>query len=466
MAWIIRDGYLTNTLFPAMPERPYEPEYPMLGWRIKSGVNSGYPYFELAPTLLPIITPVEQNPYICIYDMKTDKTFFEGNGLAILRPTKCEITEILNGEYSLSMTHPIDAEGRWRFIKEYNIIKALGQLFTILQVEWHWTGRDCGEVTVYAEHIFYQLSDPWIFPENYGDTPPKFEHAQDVLAHAQSVMYYHPLDEGQVNYAFEWQNETDMTYDTPYVYTNTEGRSFLDVIMGNSGILAAKGGELYRDNFHFSIKPTMENARTDAFDIRLGLNERGITKKVDLSTFCSYFRCVDNFGGWVAWAWNPASFTIAQFPHHVIRSCNVTMSEEEYDFDITDQTATTKFRENCYPVICYEIDLADVRRNPDYAEHNPNFEYRPGNTGRLCDEEAGLNVTIKITETTTDAITGDVIKVTFGSRRSFNRSGDYPVIIGDEPPAPVGEIPLQDADGFFMYDADGYRMVEAMDDGE
>ena len=466
MGWVISGGVLTNTNFPEMPQNTYAPEYPILGWRVEAGKNSGFPFFKLAPTVLPITVPVEQNQYICIYDMMTDAPLFEGNGLAILRPTKCEITEILNDEYSLTMTHPIDSEGRWRYIKERNIVKALGQLFTIMQVEWHWTGRDSGEVTVFAEHIFYQLGDPWIFPEDYGDSPPQCYDATTVLAIAESGMYYH-AEPGQMNYNYDWRGDgettgTSMTYDDPYLYTNDEGRTFLDVIMGSSGILAVKGGELYRDNFYFSIRETMEFAKTDAFDIRLGLNERGITAKVDLSTFCSYFRCIDNFGGWFAWAWKPDTFILTQFPHHVIRSCNITFDEDKYNFDLVGQKATEEFKKNCYPVICYEIDIADVRRNPDYKENNPNFEYRPGNTGRLYDTRLGAGFTIKITETTTDAITGDVIKVVFGARRSFTRSADYPIIIDGAPEIDSAGVAVRDADGAFCYDADGKRIVQTM----
>ncbi|MFR0881375.1 MAG: hypothetical protein ACLSGN_07875 [Oscillospiraceae bacterium] len=72
---------------------------------------------------------VKQYPYICVY--ASNETDFSHNGLRILCPTSCTITETLNGEYSLELTHPYDEWGNWQFLIEHNIIKAQGQLFRI-----------------------------------------------------------------------------------------------------------------------------------------------------------------------------------------------------------------------------------------------------------------------------------------------------------------------------------------------
>ena len=67
--------------------------------------------------------------YISVF--APDETDFSHNGLRILVPTSCEITEVLNGEYSLTITHPHDEWGNWKYIRENYIIKAQGQLFRI-----------------------------------------------------------------------------------------------------------------------------------------------------------------------------------------------------------------------------------------------------------------------------------------------------------------------------------------------
>lgn len=59
---------------------------------------------------------------ICIYP--SDCTDFSNNGLGSLDPSSCEVTETLNGEYELTLVHPIDEIGKWRRLAVDRIIKA------------------------------------------------------------------------------------------------------------------------------------------------------------------------------------------------------------------------------------------------------------------------------------------------------------------------------------------------------
>lgn len=59
---------------------------------------------------------------ICVYP--ADCTDYTTNGLCILQPTTCEVTETLNGEWELSMLHPLDDRDRWTYLQVGCIIKA------------------------------------------------------------------------------------------------------------------------------------------------------------------------------------------------------------------------------------------------------------------------------------------------------------------------------------------------------
>ncbi len=59
---------------------------------------------------------------ICVY--APDCTDFTGNGLTVLQPLVCEVTETLNGEWELSLEHLIDERGKWSVLQTGNIIKA------------------------------------------------------------------------------------------------------------------------------------------------------------------------------------------------------------------------------------------------------------------------------------------------------------------------------------------------------
>ena len=56
---------------------------------------------------------------ICVYDAAC--TDFSNNGLGSINPSSCQVTETLNGEYELTVIHPIDEIGKWQRLVEGNI---------------------------------------------------------------------------------------------------------------------------------------------------------------------------------------------------------------------------------------------------------------------------------------------------------------------------------------------------------
>lgn len=430
--------------------------YPLYLWRIEDGKNNGYPFFLLQPPPAPVpVLPVKQLPYICIYDMDTDKPDFAGNGLAVLCPTSCDVTHILNGEYSLTLVHPIDPYGKSEHIREENIIKALGQLFTIKSVWWDFSGTNSGTVTVYAEHISYQLNDPWIFPFS---EPFESTSAKTIMQEAMERSYYH-YESGQHIFGFEL--DSDMVYDTPYTFTCTDGRTVIDVILGSGGLIEVNGGSLYRDNFYLSLNAAMKNAKTNAFDIRLGRNATGISRTVDLSTFCTYYRAYDQYGGSVSWAWVAQGAIRTQFPHHIVRSKNYNYPYDDYEqvWKQLQQDAAADFHKNCQPVIAYEMDMVELSRCPDFQELNPDFDYTVGNSGTVFDPYLGQPVTLTVTGTVQDAITGKWLKVNYGALQSFTRPASYPAIPDPEAQYQGGVIPVRDSQGVFCFDANNVQIV-------
>ena len=58
---------------------------------------------------------------ICVFD--AGNTNFEGNGNAILIPTESKAKMVAGGNYDLTMTHPIDPEGKWKHLLPGAIIR-------------------------------------------------------------------------------------------------------------------------------------------------------------------------------------------------------------------------------------------------------------------------------------------------------------------------------------------------------
>ncbi len=59
---------------------------------------------------------------ICVYESTC--TDFSSNGMGVVTPESCTVTETLNGEWELTLVHPIDAQGKWGRLIEGSILRA------------------------------------------------------------------------------------------------------------------------------------------------------------------------------------------------------------------------------------------------------------------------------------------------------------------------------------------------------
>ena len=415
-------------------------------------INGGYPYI---PVMLDLprleLRPVDQLPYITIFDIMTPQTGFDGNGLAILEPTACEVHEELNGAWTFNMEHPVDAEGKWQYIQLRNILKINGQLFTILSVETDWTNNS-GKIRCSGEHIFYQMADSWIFP---GDVISGVT-GQGFLVALKARTESFGTTGTPLIYDFQGSSDITVPSDGQFLKDVGEGCTPIDALIGGDGMIDqvdSGSAELYRDNFTYSINERMENALDNAFDIRIGRDLQGINRTIDTTNFVSYMRGYDKYGNWFSISWNLTDFLQRSFPHHVIRSKNFDTEwyGAGWGWAPVAKKTTAFFKRNCKPIIGYEIDLEDVRNNPDF-EMMSSERLKVGDQGTLYDDRLGGNLTIKISGTVYDAVHDKVTHITIGDRASFSAPAASTVDV--EPEVVGGELYIQDADGSFIADAD------------
>ncbi len=411
-AWnIIDGGYPFLTTHHAAKPVVFTEPYPTWMWKVVVD-DETQSQSEDYPVLLyerPIITtPVHQHPYICVYDMLTPQDKFDTNGLRILSPTSCPVTQEENGGYDIVLEHPIDGEGAWKFLVELNILKVLGQLYTIYRVVSKFDGNK-GSITAYASHISYQLADRWIYGSKIESSDG--QHAiEQILAASESHG-----GEGRHEYTFTGSSDIEQPFAaelseiTPIAaLIGTDSKSFINQM----------GGELYRDNFRFSINKTMEGAKEDAFYISVGYNLTGIERDVDYSDFCTYFRAYDNFGNRWAVSYTPT----AKFAHNVVRS--KTFKYDEPNKEQLAKDGAAYFETVKEPKITYKINIRDLRNNPDYKQFENIGRYKVGDWGWIYDERLGIRTKQKVIKTVTDGLTGEVIELTFGN---FERSLTRPV---------------------------------------
>ena len=460
--------YPDNPEFLPMPTCLEDEPLALWAFRQDDMVNRGYPYLILFPDLIRLeLNPVRQREYICVYDMLSEKQAFLTNGLEILNPTSAVIHEVLNGEYSLTLTHPIDEDGKWRYIRESNIIKCQGQLFTIKRCEWSHSSECSGTVTAYCEHIFYQLADAWIysgFDYGYDSTDtPTFAYCINAI---NSIMdRYVTLDPaGSYRYDYDWSSNWEWGASGWTLFVDGGGTTPIELLIGSGGILDQKGGELYRNNFHFSINERMEAAEDNAFDLRFGENMSGFRRTIDTSTLALHFRLDDQRShAFVAVSYADQSFPFFQFPHNVVRSDTVQYEEEWYERWFSGelgentfwarmfQDLFARYKNTSTPIICYEIDVKDLKNV--YPELTNHYHYKVGNTGRIIDTLIMGSVTLKITETEVDGITGECTRIVIGSKNSFTRGAGYPLELNTQPAQMSYELALFDSRGKALFDS-------------
>ena len=392
--------------------------------------TNGYPHGDsmpYAPARKPIVSPVPQREYVIIYDKNTAQDDFNNNGMAVLEPISCTVTENFNADWTVTLEHPIDRNQKWKYIKEFNILKVLGQLFTIKKIEHSWSGNS-GKVTAYAEHIFYQLNDRWIFKGADIYAESGYWLIRSILEHSDTKH-----QSGHISYNFNFYsditNETvdfDMSTIAYYKWNPLQNAMTpVEMLLGSDGFTANFGGDLYRDNFYFSLNEHMEHHLENSFDIHVGLNLHGIRRTVDTAELCTHFTAYDKYGSGVSVYWD----IHGGIPHHIVRSQEYNFGDnyEESDIDLIGHEAQKYFGQHMEPQIEISVDLEDVRYNPDYAEFANNPRYKVGDRGRIYDERLGISVDSHIVRTVKDGLSGKNLEITFSNVTGFGNFGDYDI---------------------------------------
>ena len=203
---------------------------------------------------------------------------------------------------------------------------------------------------------------------------------------------------------------------------------------------------------------------------------RGMNRTIDTSTLALHLRMDDEeTGTMIALSYDGRSFPLFQFPHNIPRSQFVSYERDFYDWfwehlyggDSETAYATlfsrmfadlgAWWRKSCTPIICYDVQVADLKEV--YPELSNHYKYKVGNSGTIYDELLGGNVTLKITETETDGITGEVTRVVFGSKNSFTRGAGYPLEFDVEPTESTYELELHDSRKYLLYDSRGKQIM-------
>lgn len=407
-AWTMKNGFPVPTFAPDLSEKAVTESFPVSLWRVDKNKNGGYPFTGLMPIAVSIdMWSLEREvAVIRVYDISEPQEGFDHNGLAVLMPISCQ-SRHNDDVWEIRLSHPLDDWGKWNNLLPQNVLKVDGQLFRIDTIESEYT-ENGGIISVHAHHITEDMADDLIERAEFGGgnamefmdfcmTKSKINPDADP---DPDDCYYKP-------YEFECYSDIE-TIQPGSEYVNT---TLWGAIVGvDNCIINRYGGELYRNNFYFSVCKRMENARDNAFFLRYSLDMTKIKQTVDYTDFCTNLDCTDNFGNGFSISYTNSERWAIHHPKR--RFYQFTYAEDTGAFwnDVPLLWGKISF-----PKITYELDIASLRADPRYADFMELQDYKYGDSGTIYCPELDVQTIQKITEIEKDELTGDIKSMILGN---------------------------------------------------
>lgn len=379
-------------------------------WRIEPYVNHGKPCHEYLrvevedrPPDPPPMWVQERPDSIIVYDMSEPQSGFDSNGMAILSPSSCK--SIRNADkWEISLTHPVDDWGKWKYLLAENVLKVNGQLFRIYKYKPR-ASADGMYIDVQAKHISCDMADDLITEAYFGGgTPQDFiNFAFDAGIMKTTDWYYEP-------YHFTGVSDIQKTL-PPCNYVNVS--LWASIVSDDKCLLNLCGGEIYRDNFYFSVKERMENAKDNAFFLRYSFDMEAVSMEIDYSSLCTNLDGVDNFGSGLSISYtHSANWAI----HHARRKM--------YQFNYTDGSnslgsdVTALWNQISAPTVTVTVKFAAMGNDPRYADFKNLQNYNYGDRGTIYCPELDIMTEQQIVEVEKDELSGKIISMVLGNIQS------------------------------------------------
>lgn len=436
----------------------FDPSTAASQWKFSPQINFGYPYLKSVYKDIQAIYPRVDIPRpLMVYAPETRD--FSQNGICALRPVS-GVHEITFGQAGeITVVHPFDADGRWRFLQPNNIILApltyhgekKPQAFRIYRRVKSMDSAGRKTLTVYARHVFYDMMYSLLVNERFGITTASnaikyiFEHQVGFAGTPGDV--YNPYLDHLASDAWYSRDggATVKNYNTEigakhkdFSFQNT---TLVDALIGNSESIAAQYGlELYVDNFYFSMYVHANNVyfghvRENSFDIRYTFDMTNVSEDVNYTSAFTHLFTFDNVQP------NPNRYGIS-IPEETFgpfaRPKGVKFSYNNYDTnDKLLSDSTLYWDENYGFSTSYTAKYAPLQldKSRDFIGQLDGREV--GDTGTVRNESIGIvSANQKIIYKKTDLLTGITLEIKLGNApASFTKSGAWSDTARSTPPS-------------------------------
>lgn len=349
-----------------------------------------------------------------IHIYKPDNTDYEHNGDITLLPSAAMTHAILNGAWTAELTHPIDSEGRWKYITEEAVIKMPSfngdQLYRIKDV----SKQDSG-VTVTMEPIFYDSMND-CFLEDVRPTGKSGQDALDIMLSPNS----------------KYSGQSDITRASTayYQYVN-----FMEALNGDmdQSFVNRWGGEILFDNFTVTVN---ERVGTDnGAELRYGKNipQDGMSYEVDIRDVVTRIYPKAYNGRTMTGNGHVDSSLIENYPTVKIATMtfeNVKLAEdlqgdpedtdivcdtrEELDAALTAQCNAQYEAGIDKPVVTINADMVLLQNTEQYKDIEMLESVSLGDTVHCINNHLGITTDARVIELEYDSIRKKVTEVTIG----------------------------------------------------
>ena len=340
---------------------------------------------------------------------RADNTDFSYNGDQILLPDACTLEASLNGAWELTLTHPIDEEGRYQTILENAVVKAPSfngeQLFRIYEKEI----TDSG-VTANARPIFMDSADE-VFLVDSRPTGKNGQEALDILTAGT-----------------KYSGRSDITKASTAYYVR---KNLIEALNSDDeqSFLNRWGGEILFDNYTVII-----NTRAGGdygVSVAYGKNLTEIRENINLEAVCTRIVPVAYNGytldGQKPWVDSPNVNKYPKIYTRIVEFDDVKLTEDaqedEESFDTLEALRTELIRRvNLMfteekvdtPAVSLEVSMAMLQNTEEYKNYQVLETVSLGDTVQCVHSQYKIASEARVVGLTYDCIGDKVESVTLG----------------------------------------------------
>ncbi|MDU5208178.1 MAG: phage tail spike protein [Clostridium sp.] len=335
--------------------------------------------------------------------LKTN-TNYEMNGDMLLLPISCTYKA---SEYLVTLEHPIDDIGRWKYIDYENVISVEGdgnkKLYRIFNVV-----KSLDSITAYARPLFFDLIDNVLL-----DVRPTLKNGEEAL----NIILEDTGFNGHSNIS---------TINTSYYVR----KNIVEAILGNdeNSFLNRWGGEVLLDNFDIYINDKIGS--DNGVRVEFGYNLNEIEEDVNIEEVATRIIPTGYNGimldGSTPWVDSPLINKYTNPKMRVINFDDVKVKEAETDeegFD-TIEEARQELIKRCNklymegidkPSVNYKIDMINLANTTAYKDYIKLVTVNEGDTVTCYIPGLDIDVKARVIDYEEDLITGEYISLELGN---------------------------------------------------